>query len=435
MRSVTTIPALIGVLFLGYVFYTPIPEDLADPMHFRFIVAGLESAAVLCNVWSLFQPLENFYVQFHRFAMELPMPAPDLPVPGSNVSARYTDFAGVQVLLYEPLRSSDEILPGFVYFHGGGYALGSARGQGPFTRLLAEELRVVLVSVDYRLAPEHVFPAAFDDALAATKYFLKHAADYGVDTSRVAVGGDSAGGHLAAGVAQHVFDDPTVPNFKLQVLFYPWIQFLDCNTPSLQFYEHTFGKRGMSKPRLAEFISGYYLGNLDPEFLHHLETNRHTSAAFKRSSNYKKFLNHSIIFTKLEEASLQLGLGSSTSSSLPSLSSQAFREYYKPQQHFAEGNDTMWEDIQEAFLDPRNLPLFRDDFRGLPKAFIATGERDHIRDDGIFYAHALEQGGVEVTWKHYPGAWHGIAALASMADVPTGAKMLGDGLRFIKENI
>ena len=121
--------------------------------------------------------------------------------------------------LYEPaeLRRPCGLL---VYVHGGGWHLGSAAGFDAPARLLAARGRVAVLSVDYRLAPEHPFPAAFDDVLAAYRFAVDHAPDWSVDSTRIAIGGDSAGGNLAAAIALHLGADSRYRP-ALAVLLYP----------------------------------------------------------------------------------------------------------------------------------------------------------------------------------------------------------------------
>jgi acetyl esterase len=111
-------------------------------------------------------------------------------------------------------------LPALVYFHGGGWVIGDIETHDVVCRQITAESGVSVVSVDYRLAPEHKFPAPLDDAWAATRWIVAHAAELGIDGTRLAVGGDSAGGNLAAVVAL-MARDAGGPAIRLQVLTYP----------------------------------------------------------------------------------------------------------------------------------------------------------------------------------------------------------------------
>ncbi len=110
--------------------------------------------------------------------------------------------------------------PALVYFHGGGWVIGDLESHDGACRRIANDAGCVVVSVDYRLAPEHRFPAAVDDSAAATKWVIGQAASLGIDASRVAVGGDSAGGNLAAVVAL-MSRNGELPKLSFQALVYP----------------------------------------------------------------------------------------------------------------------------------------------------------------------------------------------------------------------
>ena len=141
-----------------------------------------------------------------------------MPGPGGSLRLR----------LYRP--SNAPSLPGLVYFHGGGWVRGSLRTHDVLSRMLANAAECVLVSVDYRLAPEAKFPAAVDDAWAATRWVAAKADQLGIDPARLAVGGDSAGGNLAA-VVSLLAREHHGPRLVYQLLIYPVVDH-DFDTPS-----------------------------------------------------------------------------------------------------------------------------------------------------------------------------------------------------------
>ena len=121
---------------------------------------------------------------------------------------------------YRPLGSASGPLPTLIYYHGGGFVIGNIETHDSTCRRLANKSRCQVISIDYRLAPEHPFPASTDDGIAAFRHIRDNAASFGVDAKRIAVGGDSAGGAIAAVVCQAVrqLGEP-MPAF--QMLIYP----------------------------------------------------------------------------------------------------------------------------------------------------------------------------------------------------------------------
>jgi acetyl esterase len=114
----------------------------------------------------------------------------------------------------------DRQQPALIYFHGGGWVIGDLESHDQACRALANATRCIVVAVDYRLAPEHKFPAAVEDAVAATAWIFSNAQGLGIDAGRLAVGGDSAGGNLAAVVSLHARDNGGPP-LAFQLLIYP----------------------------------------------------------------------------------------------------------------------------------------------------------------------------------------------------------------------
>jgi acetyl esterase len=137
--------------------------------------------------------------------------------------------------IYTPLRRDGDALPLLVYCHGGGWLFGSIASVDRAMRILAHEAQAVVVSVEYRLAPEHPYPAAHDDAEDAYLWAVGHAADLGADASMAAVGGDSAGGHLAVATARRQLAAGR-PAPRFQLLYYPVVDWAR-DTPSF----HQFG--------------------------------------------------------------------------------------------------------------------------------------------------------------------------------------------------
>src|SRR5216683_2358542 len=239
-----------------------------------------------------------------------------IPAPHGAIPAR----------IYTPktLRQSNGLVPCLVFFHGGGWVIGDLETHDVVCRQLADEGELIVVSVDYRLAPEHQFPAAVDDAIAATRWIAEHAKQHSIDPSRLMVGGDSAGGNLAAVVAISARDG-NGPDIAGQVLIYPAIDF------------------AMTHPSHRE-----------PE----------TSI----------LLTHSVILW--------------------------FRD------HYLSGAADVG--------DWRASPARAKTLIGLPPAYVLTAGADPLRDEGDEYARRLKEAGVPVTYRHFPGQFHGFFTMGKL---------------------
>ncbi len=164
-----------------------------------------------------------------------------IPGPGGDIPIR----------VYRPHQETGAVL---VYFHGGGWVLGNLDTHNGQCRNLAHHAGCVVVAVDYRLAPEHRFPAAAEDAYAATKWVSEHGSELGVDAGRLAVGGESAGGNLAAVVCL-MARDRSGPAIKQQWLAYPVIDH-SFDTASYRDYSSGVGLERAS----MEWFWNHYLG-------------------------------------------------------------------------------------------------------------------------------------------------------------------------------
>jgi acetyl esterase/lipase len=236
----------------------------------------------------------------------------------------------IPVRVYRPSLATD--LPALMFFHGGGFVICNLDTHDRLCRSLANASGCAVVSVDYRLAPEHKFPAAVEDAYSATRYVAEHAAAFGIDPNRIAVGGDSAGANLATVVAL-MARDRGGPALKFQLLIYPVTDFTDHATES----EREYGKGYFLDEEVMDWFADQYFAP---------ETDRHL---------------------------------------------------------------------------PYASPLKASDLRGLPPAFVITGECDPLRDQGEAYADKMRSAGVPVVLKRYEGMIHPFLSLAGIVDAGRAA--------------
>jgi acetyl esterase len=167
---------------------------------------------------------------------------------------RSSDGYQVPTLIIEPGHIQLP-MPALVYFHGGAFVMEGAPPHVDNAVRYAAEANCTVLFVEYRLAPQHVFPAGFNDCYAALLWTLAHASELRIDTARIAVGGDSAGGTLAAGVAQRALQEDRIA-LRGQLLIYPAVDLL-CSRPSMSLFKDVPPFRDASAPRMAKI----YLGN------------------------------------------------------------------------------------------------------------------------------------------------------------------------------
>jgi len=237
-----------------------------------------------------------------------------IPAPHGAIPAR----------IYTPktLRRKDGLAPCLVFFHGGGWVIGDLDSHDVVCRKLAHEGELIVISVDYRLAPEHKFPAAVDDAIAATKWVAANAERLGIDAARLMVGGDSAGGNLTAVVALAARDSG--PRLYGQVLIYPATD-LAMTTPSHSEPETSI----LLTHSVTRWFIGSYLGDAD--------------------------------------------VG-----------------------------------------DWRVSPARAKTLAGLPPTYVLVAGADPLRDEGNAYAERLKQDGVPVTYRFFPGQFHGFFTMGKL---------------------
>ncbi|NP_001166113.1 arylacetamide deacetylase-like 4 [Danio rerio] len=289
-------------------------------------------------------------------------------------------FSTVPVRVYEPTAASGEKKRGLVYFHGGGWMFGCIDDYDEVCQHISLKSNTTVVSVGYRLAPEHRYPAHLDDCEVATRHFLSIAAtDFGVDPCRVAVGGDSAGANLAAALCQRLSktQDGHLPSPCAQVLIYPALQMADFHLPS---YQQNHSVPILFRGRTVFYFLQYLNGNTSVS--QQILEGRHVPAELKL--RYKKWLDPN---------------------SLP----PQFIKQARCQQDLSSHDADVYHIVKQG-LDPEISPLLAEDdvLRLVPPAFVLTCEFDVLRDDGFLYQKRLRDLGVDVTWEHLPEGFHGV---------------------------
>lgn len=166
----------------------------------------------------------------------------------------------IPIRIYTPIEAADAPMPVLVYYHGGGWVVGDLDSHDPICRSLANASACKIVAVDYRLAPEHPWPASPDDCFAAVQWVASHADMLGVNPDRLAVGGDSAGGNLAAVITQRA-RAAGGPAIAFQLLIYPALD----ATMSLPSIEENARGYFLEKAGMAWFYNHYLPANADPE--------------------------------------------------------------------------------------------------------------------------------------------------------------------------
>ncbi|XP_061752345.1 neutral cholesterol ester hydrolase 1-like [Nerophis ophidion] len=391
--------------------WTPVPAGIKQPGKLRMlqlsyfvVVTGaflLERVGVGHHI-----TLMRWYFNNVERLMKNLTPTQD----GKVLRVSDVTFDGVPVRVYEPRGGEERGLKrGLLYLHGGGWTYGSAKEGScdAHNRTTADQLHAVVVSVEYGLYPEVQFPRQYLDCLAAAKHFLSPEvlAKYGVDPCRVGVSGDSAGGNLAAAVAQEISgDDNTSVKFSAQALIYPALQAVDFNTPS---YRRNQDVLMLSRSLMVDFWL-QYLGQ-DRSFKDHFLSNRHQAAV-----------------------SPQLRARADWTALLPP-------RYKEGHQFFPPRDRTPSEGLGVPGLqDVRAAPLLASSevLARCPRAYVVTCEYDVLRDDGLMYAQRLKDAGVAVTADHYEDGFHGCFSLTLVPfRFDLGVKTFRRYVRWLHDNL
>ncbi|XP_007230657.3 arylacetamide deacetylase-like 4 isoform X1 [Astyanax mexicanus] len=399
---------IFGLLYLGLVYFearrAEIPPGVSNRKKLcalHYSIVGMEVGCQILEHLGVCSQLTVFRLLANYMNHKTPVAPPGLRIKDMT-------FGGVPVRVYEPTAPSDQKRRGMMYFHGGGWVLGNITMYDEVCKHIAKESDTTIVSVGYRLAPEHRFPAHLDDCEAATLHFFSVAeAEFGVDPHRVVLGGDSAGGNLSAALSQRLAKKRTgdVPSPLALVLIYPALQMADFTLPSYL--------QNQSVPLLYRDKAAYYILqylNGDMSVCQEVLAGRHVPAELK--AHYSKWLDPANLPPEFRE-----------------------RSYQKPEQVVTTPDTEVYQIIKDG-LQPEFSPLLAEDedLRLTPSTFILTCEYDVLRDDGILFQKRLKDLGVDVTWHHVSDCFHGALSFFnnSILNFSAGDKAMGNIVNYIK---
>lgn len=403
------------VAYLTFAFFryldTHVPEGVPEVWHARILDASLRTAgSVILTLNDLGLP--GGITWWTRGIVNVMMTSLITGSPfglGQDPELKIydTQFDGVDVRVYEPTSLKGDNRSVLVYYHGGGWSWLSVDVYDPATRALAKRTPMVVVSVGYRQSPEHAHPIPFEDCLHVTEYVIKNARDLKVDPARVAISGDSAGGHLTAAVALRLGKQ-----IKLQVPIYPCLQLLDLQTPS--YIENKQYIPGMlNDMSMLSYWMNY--GNISYDHMDKFLANKHTSPKVKQSKYAQRI---------------------SPQWYMPEhIRTPALRAMIKADNF---GDEELWALHRKTLLDPYFAPLMASDeqLKTMAPAYVLTAGYDVLRDDGLIYAQRLRSVNVPVKLAHYTEGFHGMIFFIN-GPIPfeVGRRGMSDLVTYLKENV
>uniref|UniRef100_A0A670Z0R3 Alpha/beta hydrolase fold-3 domain-containing protein n=1 Tax=Pseudonaja textilis TaxID=8673 RepID=A0A670Z0R3_PSETE len=292
---------------------------------------------------------------------------------------RNEKFDGVPVRIYSSRTVPAMKRKAVLYFHGGAGIFGSI---GKATGTIPSQARTgdaTVVAVGYGLGPENPYPNQYIECLKAAVYLMKHGEDYGVDSSRIIISGDSCGANFATRICQLLVDRRDLPKVHAQALIYPGLQALNLSLPSYQ--------QNCRSPflwsKLVTYFCCRYL-NKSTSFANDLLKGSHVPKASR--VKYRKWVNADSIPERFK-----------------------VRGYTEQDHSLSNFNPQLHEEMKEL-LSENISPLLAEDavVCKLPQTFLLTCEYDVLRDDGLLYMKRLMDNGVPVTWSHVENGMHAI---------------------------
>nr|XP_039257554.1 arylacetamide deacetylase-like [Styela clava] len=402
---------LLGFLFaswLAYRLYVPLPDYCDFPIKIKGLYSLFNAFDLAGNVFELFGG--SYSTPFHLTDYD----------PGDNLKEITTTtktLAGRQVDIHRPIgfpkkKSGSAI----IFLHGGGWTIGSRAAYAVVTRKIAKETNMMVFVPEYRLAPDHPFPAGFEDCLKVTKEIIKRARDFDINPNKIVLAGDSAGGNLAVAISLKIgeeFQNETHPICMINVI-YPFMQLANFQLPS--YLQNNDG--GLFSPYPVVRFLLYYLG----------------------------FWNHTNIIPLITRNSHMNGF--KDKDILDRMSDKWIPEKYKKGLVPTDDDNEIGSDqmetyflhatkIQEFVSNRQVAPLAASDehLRTLPYTHVVTCEYDAIRDDGIIFYERMKDLGKKVTHQHWEFGAHALLNAYGMVEYEKLDQAMGEMFNIIQKGV
>ncbi|XP_052802437.1 neutral cholesterol ester hydrolase 1-like [Mya arenaria] len=403
-------------LFIGYCRDSHVPEEIPETWKVRMIDAAMRlykhlvTCLVNVGLTDHFSPLDRKLADWFILTQMTGHPWGMSLTADQTLKIKDTVIAGVQTVVYEPVANFlSQDRPVLVFLHGGGWSTLSVDSYDPLVRKIARESGVVIISVNYRLSPQYPYPVPLQDSLNVVNYVVNNPDEFRVDPQRIAVGGDSSGGNMAASIALRLKH-----KLAMQILVVPALQFFNFQTTSTaenSMYFHD----SVNSPTSVLLVTNY-LG-IPPEHSRQLLENNHTSRSL-RLSHMAKRVDQKIWMRRDLVRNKQLLETLNTDSN--------------------SGNEALSDLLEELITNPYVVPLMADDkmLRATPEAYIVTCGYDVIRDDGVMFAQRLNYVGTKVTHKHYKSGFHHAWFFPhGPLKVQVGADIVNDLIKFLSHRL
>ncbi|XP_056022041.1 neutral cholesterol ester hydrolase 1-like [Ostrea edulis] len=415
MKSVY-ISAAIIIIFSGILsFYLDVnvPEPIKEKFSLRIMEGCLKGLGHVIDVLltlGVTQPFSPFVKNLGNHVYRVCTTGKLWNPQDKDLKITNRVMSGVPVRMYEPLSSVQKSnRPVLIYIHGGGWTFLSVDNYDLLSQKLSKDADVVVISVEYRLSPQNPYPAGLNDVTNVISYVFNNAEDVGINPGRIAVGGDSSGGNLAAAAQLR---KEMRGKIAILLLLVPVLQAVNLKTTS--FTENVnYLRNSVNNPYQALYFLHYL--NLDLSLYSAFKNNQHTSVDFRRGK-------YQFLFDQKKY--------------LPSeyIRSEELRK--KKTDINDSDNKTLFNEIKDKLTNPNIFPLMAsdEDLSHFPFTYVMAAGYDIIRDDAIMFAERLRHLKKKVQLSHFPDGFHNdLVMFSGPLQVDVGVRTVNDICRILKK--